>query len=202
MKRKEEEDWADEPTSARASSDFRAGSFLRWPSVGSRSRIVCSGLCRRSGSGRFRGTAELEMQNPAEDLVGRTAGFVPSGATGRQASNAADQWWFPRQREKRPRRRVSPGVSGRAGWCGAARHLSDECSLIGRVLINPRGSEDCFRGHTAWCCTSTTLSIFLLESKGRARIQAEAGTTLAFAHGLRGTAWAKPCFCFHAEPRS
>ena len=33
VKRKEEEDWADEPTSARASSDFRAGSFLRWPSV-------------------------------------------------------------------------------------------------------------------------------------------------------------------------
>jgi hypothetical protein len=138
VKRKEEEDWADEPTSARASSD-RAGSFLRWPSVGSRSRIVCSGLCRRSGSGRFRGTTELEMQNGGED-----GGVRAFGATGRQASNAADQWWL--QREKRPRRRVSPGVSGRAGWCGAARHLSDECSLIGRVLINPRGSEDCFRG--------------------------------------------------------
>ena len=26
--------------------------------------------------------------------------------------------------------------------------------------------------------------------------------TLAFAHGVGGTAWAKPCFCSHAESRS
>jgi hypothetical protein len=35
--------------------------------------------------------------------------------------------------------------------------------------------------------------------KGRARISSEAERTLAFAHGLGGTAWAKPCFCSHAE---
>jgi hypothetical protein len=38
--------------------------------------------------------------------------------------------------------------------------------------------------HAVWCCTSTTLSIFLLESKGRARIQPEAGATLALLMAL------------------
>jgi hypothetical protein len=38
-----------------------------------------------------------------------------------------------------------------------------------------------------WCCTSTTLSIFLLGSKCRARIQPEAGRTLAGEEDL--TAW-------------
>jgi hypothetical protein len=33
---------------------------------------------------------------------------------------------------------------------------------------------------------------FSLRQRGHSRL----------AHGLRGTAWAKPCFCFHAEPRS
>jgi hypothetical protein len=42
----------------------------------------------------------------------------------------------------------------------------------------------------------------LLGSKVALRIQPETETTLAFVHGLRGTAWAKPCFCSHAEPRS
>jgi nicotinamidase-related amidase len=48
-------------------------------------------------------------------------------------------------------------------------------------------------GFSDQCCDSTTLSIFHAEIKGIAGIQPEAERTLAFAHGLGGTAWAKPC---------
>ncbi len=47
--------------------------------------------------------------------LGRGSGLTRRlGHTGRHTSNVTDQWWFLRQRETRPRRRVSPGVSGRA----------------------------------------------------------------------------------------
>src|SRR5262245_41384568 len=53
------------------------------------------------------------------------------------------------------------------------------------TLLRQRNSQHLFLGSTA-----------------RARIQPEAERTFACAHSLRGTAWAKPCFCSHAEPLS
>jgi hypothetical protein len=63
------------------------------------------------------GARNRKRRTPPRFGRGDLGGVRAFGATGRQPSNAADQWWFPRQREKRPR--------------------------------NPRGWEDCFRGHTA-----------------------------------------------------
>src|SRR5439155_13720977 len=57
-------------------------------------------------------------------------------------------------------------------------------------------------GFSDWCCANTTLTVFHVGIQDRARIRPPAEGTLASAHGFRGTAWAKPCFCSHAEPRS
>jgi hypothetical protein len=139
--------------------------------VGSRSRSVCSGLCRRSGSRRFRGTGALEMKNPAEVLGrGDLGGVLAFGATGRQASNAADQWWFQEKRTG-----YSGHLSGGAKVnddAAAARHFADE-----RGQTRPASAP-------AWCCTSTTPNIFSAGIKGRARIQPEAARTLALLMAL------------------
>jgi hypothetical protein len=46
------------------------------------------------------------------------------------------------------------------------------------------------------CCTNTTLF------EGPRPFSQMPGRIFPLAHAFGGTAWSKPCFCFHAEPRS
>jgi hypothetical protein len=109
---------------------------------------------------------------------------------------------FPLRLKREPRPVFSSGGVSRASWMHSRGRPPLRCP--GRPQIMAMWALSWPERHRSAPFPSSIVkpvapaqhSASFAAIEGRARIQPEAGRTLAFAHGLRGTAWAKPASAF------